>query len=283
MIIKRHTLGCDNLFDVRDVERRIGSIPDWYNFEPNDFHYMQFSANILASLHKVGDVFHTFCNARAALLFAFQNTYGSFVKGDNQSGLIFMRSQLLLNSLVLYNILIDLSWQVLWLRFEQEEIELISDKKKYDHSLNDCNFINLQYRLTLAREFKIRDYVKARFESQLWMEIRKKYNYYKHRGSFFIPGLGENRGKLMFSINGQQPKCFNRQEFEFEQWSEKLIEFNNQFLEYFQNIIVFIIPSNYNSPIGAKELIKYCKLLEEAKSRITCNPKILTNNDIYNK
>lgn len=261
------------MLGVREIERRVGKIPEWYKLEPNDFHYMHFSdrANILASLHKVADVFHTFCNARAALLFAFQNSYEGFLREENESGLAFMRSHLLLNSLVLYNILIDLSWQVLYLRFEEEDtdigIELITDKKRYDKCISDCNFDTLQCRLTLARELKIRDYIKAMFQSSLWQEIRKKYNYYKHRGSFHIEGLGDNRAKLMFSINGQQPTCFNRQEFDLEEWAEKLIEFNGQFQQYFDNIIGFILPMDYNSPIGATELIRYHKLLEELKGQ----------------
>jgi len=257
------------LYTDREIEAIIGKVPNWHEYELNDVHYMHFSANILASIHKIGDVFHTFCNARAALLFAYQKKIERLMNNDTESEVTFIRSHLLLNSLVLYNICIDLSWQVLWLRFGTENLELIHNNKIYDHSLNECNFETLQYRLTLAKEFKIRDYIKNMFESNLWGDIRRKYNYHKHRGSFYIEGLGENRDKLMFSLNGQQPKCIAREEFNLEEWTGKFIVFNGQFLTYFENIIGFVIPQNYNSPIGAEEIIRFLIRLEENKKQVT--------------
>ena len=249
----------------REIEAIIGPIPNWYEFEPNDLTYIKHSPNIVASFHKVGDVFDTYCNARAALLFAYQDNLNAFMVNDDESGLQFIRSHLLLNSLMLYNICIDLSWQVLWLRFEVKDLELINNKKIYERSLNNCNFETLQYQLTLAREIKIRNYIRESFNG--WTDFRRKYNYYKHRGSFFIEGLGENEDKLMISINGETPKCFSREEFNLSDWTDKLIEFNGQFGDYFENIISFIIPSNASEPIGANEIIKYMDLLQNSKSQ----------------
>ena len=249
------------MYTSREIEQIIGPIPTWHQYEPNDIHYIHFAtqASVLASAYKIADVYDAFCNARAGLLFAWQDNLREFMD-NTDDGLTFFRSHLLLNSLVLYNICIDLSWQVVWLRYETNDIILINNTKVYESSLKHCNLDALRYRLSLAQEYKVRNYITATFESSLWQEVREHYNYYKHRGNFHV-GIGENPTKLMFSYNGTQPKCLSQKTFNLNEWTGNLIKFHQEFSSYFETIIKYVIPSNYSSPIGTTELIKYMHMI----------------------
>lgn len=210
-----------------DIKDRIGSLPNWLKYKPTDLHYIKFPSNILASLHKAGDVLNTYCHARSALLFAHQKEYNNLIGSDTPEGLIFIRSHFLQNSMILYNICVDLSWQVVWLWHENEKLNFL-DKKILNDSLQGCKLDILLYDLTLMKEFKIRNYMRERFQSKLWVDSREKYNYFKHRGAFHIPNLGVNPSKVMFDVNGYQSNCFQKREFNLEEWSENLIEFNSK-------------------------------------------------------
>lgn len=54
------------------IEQRLGPLSDWYGYDPDGFEYLLHTPNICAALFKIGDVFHAYANARAALIFSDQ-------------------------------------------------------------------------------------------------------------------------------------------------------------------------------------------------------------------
>lgn len=230
----------------------IGEIPsEWIRSEPHEFLYLKYGkckANILSSHHKISDVYHVFCNARALLIFS--NTEKNKKKEN-----LFIRSTFLLSSLMNYVICWDLSWQVIYLYYGPTDGGFIKNRKRYKEELALCNYESLRYRLTLARDYKIRDYLDSYQRNSFWNLLRKTYNYYKHQGVFFIPGLGLNDKESPFSANGNGVPLFYKEEFDVDCWEERLIRYHGEFLQYFSNIIRCITPHNYFEPLTQDEAI----------------------------
>ena len=131
----------------------------------------------------------------------------------------------------------DLSWQVLFLYYGEESDELICNDKYYQKVLNQCNYIHVIYRLTLARDYKVRSYIEKFESNELWNEMRETYNYYKHRGSFYILGIGKQyKESLMSYENGRLPLLCER-EFDLDLWEKRLVEYSREFMTYFDNIV----------------------------------------------
>ena len=72
-------------------------------------------------------------------------------------------------------------------------------------------------------------------------EIDDTNKYIKHRGRFNITGLEINENRMMFSVNNVVPHLLIRREFDVDEWTERLIEFNKDFSAYFNKIIDFIL------------------------------------------
>lgn len=228
-----------------DLIRRIGKIPRWNRYEPQIQHYSNFKTNITAAAIKIADVDRTFCTGRASFVYFECDEFGQLVNSDDEISTLYFKSILMYNALSCYNICIDLSWQVIWLYLSDFGLDLIYNKKLFDRYLNGCNLTTLNYQLTLAKENKIKDYVNGFFNSDLTQKVREKYNYYKHRGSFYVPGLGENFRNLPFSFENYDLKQFTRDEFDLNEWIEILIKFHWHFSKYFEEIISFVIPEYY--------------------------------------
>lgn len=228
----------------------IGQIPDWYKYYPKDFHYFYFPVNINASAHKIIEVYDTFCAARAGLMFLECDDFGSLVEKDNELSKLYFRSFLFHSSLFNYNICIDLSWQVIWLYLAEPSLDLLYKNNCYKNYLKKCDSEALLYKLTLAKEYGIKDYIDGFFNDPFIQKIRGRYNYYKHRGSFYIQGLGLNNEHLDFSVAitpgpAFKLRKFTRDEIDIDTGIKKMIRFHNMFYKYFENIIKFVIPSNY--------------------------------------
>lgn len=230
----------------------IGTIPsEWMKYDPHEFLYLKYGrckANIISSHHKIGDVYHVFCNARALLIL-------SNKENNKKEKNIFIRSTFLLSSLMNYVICWDLSWQVMYLFYGPTDNDFIKDRKRYKKELASCNYESLRYRLTLARDYKVRDYLDSYQRNPFWNLLRKTYNQYKHQGMFFVPGLGFNDKESSFSVNGNDFPLLYKKEFNLDDWEDKLVQYHIDFLQYFSNIIDFITPRDYFDPVTGDEAI----------------------------
>lgn len=231
--------------DFMNIIERIGEIPRWDKYEPQIQHYSNFSTNITSAAIKISDVNRTFCTGRASFIFYDCDDFGQLVRSDDELSKLYFRSILIYNSLSSYNICIDLSWQVVWLYLSDFGLDTIYDKKKLNDYLNSCTLETLNYQLVLAKESKIRNYINEFFNEILTQKIRRKYNYYKHKGAFHVPGLGINYGNLPFGFNNLALKQFSREEFDLDEWVNILIDFHLSFMKFFEGIINFVIPTQY--------------------------------------
>lgn len=227
------------------IIEKIGDIPKWDKYEPDIQHYNAYPTNVTASAAKITDVHRTFCTGRASFIYCDCDKFGQLVPDDDEVSKLYFKSILMYNALSSYNICIDLSWQVVWLYLSDLGLDLIYDRKFYERYLNECNFVTLNYQLVLAKEYKIRDFVNAMFNDSLTQQVRKKYNYYKHKGSLYVPGLGVNHSNLPFGFNDVDLKQFTREEFDLSEWTDLLIKFHWFFKDYFNEIIRFVIPRDY--------------------------------------
>lgn len=235
-----------------NFEQQLGALPEnWFDLGGREDIYGRYSANIVASISKVEDVFNTFCFARSLLLESHLNLNDCY-----------LRASQLISALIHYVICWDLSWQVLFLYYGEESDELLCDDKYYQKVLNQCDYTCVRYRLTLARDYKVRSYIEKFEANDLWNELRETYNYYKHRGSFYIPGLGLQYKESLISYgNGRLPLLCQR-EFDLDLWERRLVEFNREFLIYFNNIIFFILPKDYFKAMNNNETIACISRIE---------------------
>ncbi|MFB5191999.1 hypothetical protein [Alicyclobacillus fastidiosus] len=230
-------------------------LPDWNKYMPAGTHYVKYPANVVAACFKIGDVYYSFCNARAALIFYDSDDYGELVHDEN--GKLVFRAQQLYQALFHFNACIDFSWQATWLYVQEESLDLLYDDL-LEKAAKEFDLEKLLCQLTLAREFKLRDHITNYFNSV--QVFREKYNYLKHRGTFYIPGIGSNDGTTGFKYNEIDLHAFRRRELNFKSWEHELMDFYFQFIEYFEALIHFVVPSMYlDNSIGVEQLLHYGK------------------------
>jgi hypothetical protein len=75
--------------------------------------------------------------------------------------MLYFKSILALQVLSSYNICVDLSWQVVWLSLENLSCDLPYKKKEFDRSMERCDKDSLEFKLVLAKKYKLRDYINA--------------------------------------------------------------------------------------------------------------------------
>lgn len=221
------------------------NIHNWGKYDPEEQHYFLYPTNITATMFQIVGVYETFCNARANLEYINCDNYGQLIGKTDDLHLSYVRKMFIQNALIYYNISIDLSWQVLWMYTEENNLGLIYDDKYLNKVLRKCNYQELLYRLHLGRKNDLIDIIN---KFNLFIEkngMREKYNYLKHRGVYYYPGLGVNDNEMIMSLNNFTPKMLNRLEIEISSWVEMLQEFDKSFVQYFNSIIDYIVPKNY--------------------------------------
>lgn len=171
-----------------------------------------------------------------------------------------------MNALIYYNVCIDLSWQVMWMFYNSESFDLMYDDI-YTKSTKNCDFISLidflNYKAFFPTSDKkkillLKDHINAFFYSQFVSEIRDKYNYMKHRGSYHIDGLGLNDESMCVSLMGANPLMLKRKNINTGEWYDKLIDFDKKFVDYFETIIHELMPEDYfDSRINMTDMFNY--------------------------
>ncbi|WP_342549995.1 hypothetical protein NST69_15565 [Paenibacillus sp. FSL P2-0089] len=240
-----------DLYEYEDVHH-------WLDYSPKDPQYLRFSPNILAAGFKIVDVYRSFCYGRQSLLFVESDDYGELVfpKGDN-IGTLSLRANFLLNALAFYNYSIDLSWQVSWFLYGDFGVEIIEDSSKFSKISTLCTFDELNYLLTLSRDYKSRKIYRDFFNHKLTVELREKYNLIKHRGSLHFNGLGIQYEHIGIQINGKIPRMLVNEVVEVDHLKKDLIEFDIMFKHYFEGIIKNM-PNDYlKNSYSLEDIMKF--------------------------
>lgn len=224
--------------DLKDIHH-------WMEYKPGWEHYLECDPNIVAAGVKIEDVYRTISLARAHMFFQDVGDFGQLISEKDDLYLNFIKSTFLQDSMMYYNICIDLSWQVLWYYFGSNDINIIKDKVKYNSEARGCNLESLNYRLQLAKQEKLRNIINDFFNSDSVKEIRDLYNYMKHRGTFYVELMGKNEEFIPFNINGINPPMITRKELDLDDWTQKLTDFDREFVNYFELIISIVIPKSY--------------------------------------
>ena len=203
-----------------------------------------FNTNIIFAANKINDIYFTYSSARANLHFLSNEDFGDFAKDD--ISILYNRVLLVNSALFYYNILIDLSWQLVWLFYSYESIGKMPTTKLYEKLSKDCTKDKLEFLLTLARENKIRDfYIRDFFENPLTKKIREKYNYMKHRGTYYYRGLGRNYEKSSGIINNYNIPLIHKEEIDIDALKQELLDLDILYGKYLFALIDILIPKSF--------------------------------------
>lgn len=170
--------------------------------------------------------------------------FGDFAKYE--ISITYVKSMLIQNALFYYNTCIDLSWQVLYLFYEWRIADKLPTNQLYDKVLKECNSETLSYNLTLACQSKLKEqFVNYFFNKPIVRKIRENYNYLKHRGTFYFPGLGMNDANMGFLVQNKQLPVISRKAIDYDEWLADLLEFDKEFEIYFSPIVTTVVPHDY--------------------------------------
>lgn len=216
-------------------------------YQPIEPQYFRYKTNVVMAGYKISDLYSQLCIARNFLhCYKDVEDYGD-ISANDEISLMFTKKYFVETSLMYYNYAVDFLWQVIWIYYNPWIREELPTDELYQKCMKDCNFDELRLALTSVRETKLRDVLQQYFSSsnQLYGKLRSKYNYLKHRGTFYTPGLGMNDTKLMIGVNDCQFPCISSVEVKPEELSDMLIEFDKQFVSFCEYIINIIMPSDY--------------------------------------
>ena len=205
--------------------------------------------SVIAAGHKIGDVYHTFANAKQSFMSAGYDNYGELCS-ESELSKLYIKTHFLLHAVIEYAICLDLSWQVIWAYVQPASLEylLTNEYKKME---NECNRDNLKAQLDCAisqRNLKANriKQIMIEFDNDSdVMKLRTLYNSLKHRGIIHFDGLGKNFKTMMMQVEGKSIQILRREEFTVETIENMLFTYHQKFQEYFNKLIAEIIPSDY--------------------------------------
>lgn len=223
------------------------SVDNWFEFTPHDGHYADFNPNIVATGFKINEVYSTILNARLLLVLSeSKDDLGEFSTEANEAGKTLLASTFLQSALASYNYCIDLSWQVAWFYCAPDDAyDLIDNEKVYIDYCKQCTFEALSLKLKLGRRFEVFRHLNDFLSSEITVRVRSEYNYIKHRGAYYTPGVGEQRPYMFGSVNGERLKVLTKNIFDVNEWLDRLINFDNLFKQYFDTLINYMMPMNF--------------------------------------
>jgi len=230
----------------------------WGKYYPHDVQHLKYDTNIIFAGHKISDLYHACCSARAFLHYMDNQDFGDFAKNDVSK--LYVITLLLQDSLIYYNIAVDFSWQVLWLYYNIDLIGRLPTNELYQESLKECNYEALLLRLTLSKDIKMRDEIVRKYfdKSLIYRKIREKYNYLKHRGTYHFNGLGMNYDSLFCSIQGKRFPLICRKEIDILSTKKLLLEFDKEFIQYCNLIIHLLMPKDFTQgSVGIDGIAKF--------------------------
>ncbi|MGN7311559.1 hypothetical protein ACTHQ4_10725 [Alkalicoccobacillus gibsonii] len=231
-------------------------------YKPNLYHYANFKPHIIASGFKLDDICTQFGNARSSLAFIECDNYGELISVHNEIHLKYIRAKFLFDSLANYNYCIDLSWQFFYFYYGRDDTKLIFDNEEYLSQSKDCNEQEVRLRLYLANKSlddEGQEVIKSVYKfinKSYSKKLRESYNYLKHRGSFYVNGLGINEKTLPMIINNEEVEILHRREVDIEIMKRELINFDQTFINGLNKIVDKLMPeapppSKFSLPIGS--------------------------------
>lgn len=264
---------------IRDISTELTNIDSWAKILVTDSQYTYFEPHINVAAFKINDIYMTISHARTSLIYIYQENYGQLIRKKDVSHLAFIRSLMLQSALFYYNCIIDFSWQAVWLFCQKSDCKLYNKGyfenllKKEDIQNEVVEFLNYLCHIDKCNSFKYTEILRnLRLFSNYALnetKIRGKYNYLKHRGAFYLPGLGENPkttfesvkvtlkvgeglsgsgiGYMNFDEKGPFKKipALYRDEIDVNEWANILIAFDSLYVRCFSEIIDVIIPDSY--------------------------------------
>ena len=232
---------------MKMIYDELRNIHYWGKYQPLEPQYFRYNTNVVMAAYKINDLYGQICVARDFLhCYNDIDNYGD-ISAKDEISLKFVRKCFLETSLMYYNYAVDFIWQVIWIYYNPWIKKELPTDELYQKCMKECNFEELKLALTIIREIKLRDVLQQYFSSsnQLYEKLRSKYNYLKHRGTFYTPGLGMNNSKLTITVNGYCFPCISSMEVKLEELSDMLLEFDKQFVAFCEYIIKIIMPTDY--------------------------------------
>jgi hypothetical protein len=250
------------LITVQDLYNHY-SVDHWFELEPWDPHYVNFDPNLIYAAHKIGDVYFAFSSGRSYLSDFDCDNFGQLIAEHNDLHLKYIRSKFIQSALSYYNYAIDLSWQVVWFYLGDNSYLFMENQDYYGKYSGLCTNPNLLELVKMRNREDFRLHVNAFNSNPLSGEVRQLYNYVKHRGSLYTKDLGRQYNRMMMGYRqGDEeftPSMITRKEFDLNEWKEKLIQFDQLFYYYFEQLIYLIIPQNYqNVEYSFEAFLNHC-------------------------
>lgn len=231
--------------NVGSVNLELKDIPYWHLHNANIFSQIGNPDNICAALFKTEEIFHTIFQARSALFFSMNGDHDALLgKNPELGSKNMLKAMFLQYSLFLYNICLDLSLQVLWVRlakpcgteWEQYNLKKCDKNALFNSIKEDSEKIFIDMIKHIENFYNHTDV----------RPIRDLYNRLKHCETFYVQGVGDNDKTIPIGINNKKVEKFYREEMIFDDWEKKLALFHNEFIDYFDKIVEVVAPKQSN-------------------------------------
>lgn len=228
---------------------------EWHGYAPIDSQYVKYAnsePSIIATGHKIEDVYYCFANARASFLNAGLDNYGE-IAGDSDISKKYTKSHFLIQSLLEYAICLDISWQVIWAYIQPSSFEYLINRK-YKEMEKECTSENVHLQLNCAISQHSTGFTKAQHLKQILTDfendsmvkkLRSIYNGLKHQGTIHFEGLGAQLDTMMIAVENRQIPTLSRQSYTMAEIEELLFSYHFKFKNYFNSIIKEIMPPDY--------------------------------------
>lgn len=248
----------------------------WHMYEPIDTQYVRYAKtdpSVIASGHKIVDVYYAFADARAMFIYFFSENFGD-IAGDEEIDRLYAKSNFLRQAVLDYALCLDMSWQVIWAFIQPASFEYLM-KKNYKNMEKECTRENVHIQLNCAVSQGVD---KARAIKNLLLdfendedvkEVRNLYNSIKHHGTIHIKGLGMNFSSLIIGVEGISVETLNRKEFSVEDIESLLWIYHQKFQVYFNSLIQLIMPDDYlNNSCDLEEMINTNLKMHEFQQKL---------------
>ncbi len=240
---------------VGEVLRNLPDIRNWAGYEPDENQYAKYyrAPEVLAAAHKIIDVYWMLHSARAHLDYYSAGNLGDIVPDMSEKNVLFAKSLFCFDALMQYAICVDLSWQVVWAFYQATSMEYLL-QNRYEEMSENCSYESINVLLNERVAYpspqagtagEVKALINSFLNEELSVQVRQKYNYIKHRGKYFIEGLGEGDRCLMFRADGKDIPVLCRQEVDILSIFKQLILFDVQFVRYFEKLIKKMIPDDF--------------------------------------
>ncbi len=240
-----------NYSKIREDE----SFLEWYGYAPMDTQYVRYAdsdPSIVASGHKIEDVFYAFANARASFMAADSENFGD-ISGPDDLSRLYAKTHFLTYALIEYAICLDISWQVIWAYIQPTSFDYLIHQK-YKEMEKECTSENVHLQLICAISQggagvvlaeKIKQLLSDFEKDEDVLKLRALYNSIKHHGMIHFEGLGAKNDTMFVSLNGRQTPVLSRKSYTVEELEDLLFSYHFKFETFFNSLIEAVMPDDY--------------------------------------